>query len=353
MPKHKRNADKKIRKYKNKIRRLQLRRSSSSSTDSEGLRLQKHTESDCTQRWDEQEHTSGGYSQPMSPLTNIINLPAEVSDKNSIIPEPTEPEEPALDSETLQALGDPIVEKKTYGPPINSDLASRCITILKSGLDKENREHLINNYLTPKNCQILQAPKLNPEIIATISDNINNRDRKIEAEQQQLGQGITALNQALSLLVTNTSDRLTIIKTLSDASKILADLHYRKTMSRKKLITPVLDKKFLEIIKDVERDEFLYGGNLSDKIKAMKNAQKSGQTIKKVDHLKTINVRRPGNYSTPSSSSSGNFRGPPRYQSSKTYSRSGQKRPVLERFPYKQFQHPVRKTKAETKPAPK
>lgn len=230
-------------------------------------------------------------------------------------------EEPPLDDEILRALGDPMHEKPKYGLAINGDLAIRWTAIAKGGLDKEAKEKLFKEHLIPENCILFQAPKLNPEIIASISDSVKNRDKKIELEQQQLGHGITALSRGLSLLIKDPADKLSIIKLLSDASKILADLHQCQTVGRKKLITPLLDKKFIEVSKDIERDEFLYGKDLSEKIKSMKNIQRSGLSIKKDSRpVGGPNFRKPGV----------NYNGPPRSQAAKPYFRSGPRRPSME-----------------------
>ncbi|XP_048002050.1 uncharacterized protein LOC125238689 [Leguminivora glycinivorella] len=270
MPKRKKDDTKKIDKYLRKIQRLkekhrrrEHRSRSPSYIEPDDSDANYHSDADTIP-------SKRGEQQPEMDVNQ-----AEGVQQENDMPTEVDMAEVTLDSDTLQALGKPLKEKLKYGPNINGDLSKLWSPILKNGLgDYKERQHLLEKYMVPSNCVLLQAPKLNPEILATISEKQKNRDKKIGEEQQQLGHGITALNRALSLLATNTGDRATIINTLSEASQILSDLHHNQTQSRKKLITPILDKKFLDLIKDAERDEYLYGSDLSDKIKALKYAQK-------------------------------------------------------------------------------
>ncbi|CAG9794716.1 unnamed protein product [Diatraea saccharalis] len=196
----------------------------------------------------------------------------------------TESQTPELDPEILSALGEPNNDIPLFGPPIHGNLAQRWGSILKKGITKEVKDiysnSLLKSYLIPENCLLLHAPKLNAEISAAITDMARNRDKKMESSQQQLGCGITAINKGLSLLLTG-DDKIQTIKLLSDGCRILTDLHYMNSQARSRLLTPVLDKSFLNIIRDTERDDTLFGSKLSEKIKASKVIERQGLQIKK------------------------------------------------------------------------
>ncbi|CAK1591341.1 unnamed protein product [Parnassius mnemosyne] len=248
-----------------------------------------------------------------------------------------------LDPEVLLILVDPVVKKQTFGPDISDNLASRWTPILRKGLNKEDKESITKLYQIPANCDLLLAPTLNPEIGTAITEMAKNRDKKIEFFQQQLGIGLTALGRAMSLVLKDKGEKMQIIKNLNDAARILTDLHFNETQTRKKLITPTLDKSFLNVIKDVDHDEFLYGRNLSEKIKAVKIIEKSSQSIKKADYNMNKNV-----YSQTSqhkSNKQGNFSGPPRTQqrfapATRSTARGRYKKPML----------PIRRTGATALP---
>lgn len=232
--------------------------------------------------------------------------------------ETTEPES-ELDPELLQALGDAPGDLPVYGSDIHDKLAQLWLPILKKGMQKEVKEKLLKDYSIPSNCKLLKAPTLNAEISAAISDIVRTRDKKIQAKQDQLGLGISAISKAMSLLLTS-DDKVQAVKILSDGCRILTDIHYTESQVRTKLITPGLEKAFLTIIQDQERDETLFGSKLPEKIKASKAIEKQGLQIKKTPNPK------PSCSGTQSSvgrfQHQGNWSGPPRHPPSRRGGRS-------------------------------
>lgn len=242
---------------------------------------------------------------------------------------------PQLDPDVLMALGESVEDAPKFGPPIHENLAKIWQQILKKGLTKESKEKIMKNYTIPENCPLLQAPNLNAEIAAAITEMSKNRDKKIKMAQQQLGVGLTAINQALTLLITS-DDKVPVqaIKMISDGCRILSDLHFMETQARTKLLVPGLEKSFLNILKDTERDDTLFGSKLSDQIRASKAVEKQGLQIKKT-------VIPPKTPVTTVQSTIGrpryqeNWTGPPRYAPSNRGGRGGYRKtnPVHRRPP--------------------
>lgn len=235
---------------------------------------------------------------------------------------------PELNADILLALGSKTSDEPEYGENIHDSLAQLWTPLLKKGMPKDDKEKILKGYLIPQNCTLLQAPKLNPEIAAAITESARNRDKKMHNIQQQLGSGITAINKALDLLIGENGDKLKTIKYLSDACRILSDLHHVETLARIKLVTPSLDKKFLTVVQDTCRDDTLFGNKLPEKIKASKTIEKQGLQIKK-----SANNPTPAASAVRPSQQRGNWNGPPRYSSSKT-ARGGTKRTGPSRKPY-------------------
>ncbi|XP_037963133.2 uncharacterized protein LOC105380262 isoform X2 [Plutella xylostella] len=226
-----------------------------------------------------------------------------------------------LDPELMSALGASTSDTAEFGENIHSSLANLWTPLLKKGLQKEEKDNLLKNYLVPANCKLLQAPKLNAEISAAVSEVVRGRDKKLIAFQQQLGTATAAVNKAMNTLLTS-DDKISALRYLSDSCRILADLHHLFSKDRIKLITPSLEKNFLHVIQDTERDETLFGATLGDKIKASKAIEKQGSQIRKVATSQKMN--------TPQASSSrpappGNWSGPPRYSSNRG-GRGGQRK---------------------------
>lgn len=231
-------------------------------------------------------------------------------EQNETVPETLNEVPIELDPEIRLALGDPIEDSPKYGANIHNDLAQRWLPILKKGLIKDVKENLLKEQHIPDNCRLLKSPSLNPEIAAAVAEAVRSRDKKMEVKQNQLGLGITAISRALEIII-NDGSKIETIKHLSEGCRILTDLHYTETQIRTKCITPCLDKSILNIIQEEERDEFLFGSQLSEKIKAAKAIEKQGSQIKR-----NIPQRNNQNQSQCKGRYTGNWTPPPRYASS-------------------------------------
>lgn len=243
------------------------------------------------------------------------------------------PIENELDPELLLALGESTSVSPEYGENIHDNLSKLWLPLLKKGLPTETKNKTLKDYLVPDNCRLLQAPKLNAEISAAIPDMVRNRDKTLAASQQQLGLGITAINRGLDILL-KSDNKIQAMKHLSNGCRILCDSHNFMSKNRVKLITPSLDKTFLHMINETERDETLFGSSLSEKIKAAKAIEKQGLQIKKP-------APKPQKPATPQSSArpsyfQGNWTGPPRYPPANRGGRGGYRKPMasVARRPY-------------------
>lgn len=238
---------------------------------------------------------------------------------------------PPLDPEILSALGEATDSGPTWGQEIHNNLTQLWLPLLKTGMDKELREKVLKQYLIPSNCTLLQAPKLNIEISAAVIEMVRLRDKKVEAMQQQLGAGITAISRAMSTLLTS-DNKIDAIKMVSDGCRILCDLHHHETQARIKMITPGLAKPFLNLIQESERDETLFGVSLPEKIKASKTIEKQGLQIKKTAPPSRSNPVAPST-SAARQPFQGNWTGPPRYSTNRGGRGSHRKLPTSSRRP--------------------
>ncbi|XP_039745511.1 uncharacterized protein LOC120623526 [Pararge aegeria] len=228
----------------------------------------------------------------------------------------------SLDPELLSALGSSTSGTPDFGEDVHESLAGLWTPLLKKGLVKDDKDRLMKEHLIPANCKPLQAPKLNAEISAAVSDIVRGRDKKLVGFQQQLGNGTAAINKAMDVLL-KSDNKILVLKYLTDGCRLLSDLHHCLTKDRIKLITPSLEKNFLNVIQDSERDETLYGNSLSEKIKASKAIEKRGSQIKKT----SVNPKgRTPQTSVTQFSAQKNWSGPPRYPSNRG-GRGGQRRP--------------------------
>lgn len=222
------------------------------------------------------DHTFPSTRASRSPLTNTPQTPPGSQDSEVAL----EIDNPELARELLQALGEDT-------PPTSDsyDLAEvlqvRWEKILSSGLDRENRNNLMEKNILPTNLPQLTAPVLNAEVKKAVSVNISKRDRYLETNQNQLGKGISALGKAMTLLINNKEEnRNNILANLSEAAKLLTDVHYNTSIHRRFLLSPSLNKSVRDVTTKMPITDLLFGHNLSEKIKEVKAVEKSATDLK-------------------------------------------------------------------------
>ncbi|KAL4704110.1 hypothetical protein ACJJTC_016368 [Scirpophaga incertulas] len=144
-------------------------------------------------------------------------------------------------------------------------------------IDKELKNDLMTKHVAFENISML-PPKLNPEKVAAVSEPVKKRDLIIAERQKQVGAALAALGMSLQLFLQN-GERIEILKNINDAAKILCNTCYSDTMSRRSLISAVIKKDMKESLTG-DTDSFLFGSDLSEKIKITKAVQKSVKDLR-------------------------------------------------------------------------
>ncbi|KAL4720456.1 hypothetical protein ACJJTC_014224 [Scirpophaga incertulas] len=235
MPKRKSRDDleylsKKIRKLERKIRRKTRGLSTSSSEEPPREREDENLEEELSVIDVEQSDPTIETSQQLIESNDIMSL-GEPSTSASIAVAP-DVTEPTLDKDIMDILGcDPTIDTK-YGKDINSDLAIRLQHYSTVGITKEGRKDLCEKYLIPSNCKLIDAPLLNAEIKAALTDIVAKRDKYIENRQKQLATTLSCLSEALSLLFSASTKDTKLIKLIMDAARNLCDCQYNDSVTR-------------------------------------------------------------------------------------------------------------------------
>lgn len=186
-----------------------------------------------------------------------------------------------FDEETLRILG---VTTGTVAPELHlyPSLAVNWDKWISDGLDKGEQAEITAKYSRIGNCR-LEAPKLNPEIVASIYDTAVKRDKYLANAQNIRGSAMAALGSAITLLLNQKDDGVDqhqLLSYLADAGRLLTSAHRLDSISRKAFIIPSLDKKLKGILDGIKSDSFLFGENLAEKIKSAKSIEKAGAELK-------------------------------------------------------------------------
>ncbi|KAI8441191.1 hypothetical protein MSG28_009422 [Choristoneura fumiferana] len=266
MPKDKENS---LERIKKKLRRLERKLKSRSRTRSRSPFPMNHWES-------EKERSE----------TPLIWEPTEEPEQNNHTEEQeqnidhTEKAETMVSAEVLKLLGE-APEEVGYGPDLLPQICSRWQGILKKGLEKAEKVNIVKKYPPPANFKLVDAPKLNPEAQAAAGENVIKRDKAIEAKQKQVSCALIAIGQALNKLCKAPQGNEDIITLLSDSGRLLCDYHHAESSTRKQfLLTGLENKTAREALKDTEVDQWLFGENLADKLKASKAIERSSKDLR-------------------------------------------------------------------------
>lgn len=178
-------------------------------------------------------------------------------------------------------LGDEGAVPTLFAPPLHDDIATRWDVILRKGLDSDKRAEVILRYAPPENCKNIIPPNLNLHVKGALSESNEKRDARLANLQKQVGAGVAAIGKVLSSLYQKgeEGDRENI-QALSDAGRLLADVHYQETLSRRDLVLLNINKDLKDTLSNSPPDEWLFGANLEEVIKAKKTIDLSSQQLK-------------------------------------------------------------------------
>lgn len=244
-------------------------------------------------------------------------------------------EEVELDEDILKILGEAPQPDLALGKDILKHIASRWQDILLKGLSKETKEPIMKKYLIPANCKLLIAPLLNPEAKTAVPDVLAKRDTTIMQKQNQIGVALAALSQVTELILQNETSKQVLLQPLSDACRILCDSHNIETKTRRSILMSSINTSLRDTLASTDRDKYLFGEDLAEKLKTAKTVQKTGESLLKTNAVasssknsnakgnpkRNLNFRGPIQRRPPNRAESSRGRPPGRQTRGTTYSR--------------------------------
>lgn len=221
-------------------------------------------------------------------LSNSGHNPALTSDRGE--------QQNALPDHLLELLGDNPQVKNNNSFVVNPELETRWSYILTNGAKEElvNKYQLLNPI--PDNLPLANAPLLNPEVSVTVSRDTLTRDKFKADFQHDLAFALSAIGRLTTCALANDQDLTNKAVTLcSQAGVILANLHYKISKQRRYLAARTFNKSISHLATTTKIDQFLFGSDFGEKIKALKSAERSGQDLarSRVGVSKPLNSYRP------------------------------------------------------------
>lgn len=195
-----------------------------------------------------------------------------------------------LNVELLEEIGKRVAEDRVLAPAIPKSIAVRLEDILKKGLPKKEREKLLQTHVPPKNCILIHPPKLNKELKVSINKICKKRDQRIVEKQQKITACLALMGSSIVDILNNfnsegkelnlSSIQITLIKKLSEAARLMADLQRDETLTRRSLILATISSSQKETLDSVNADKWLFGQKLGERLKAAKSIERSGKDLK-------------------------------------------------------------------------
>ncbi|XP_024877335.1 uncharacterized protein LOC112458126 [Temnothorax curvispinosus] len=210
-----------------------------------------------------------------------------------------------LDEEILDVIGKRVAEDRVLAPAIPKSIAVRLEDILKKGLPKEEREKLIKEHAPPKNCVLIDPPKLNEEVKVSIAEPSRKRDDRIVDKQKKITACLALMGSSIVDVINNSKAdkgtsilppaQIALVKKLSEAARLLADLQRDETLTRRSLILATINSSQKEVLESSTADEWLFGQKLDERLKAAKTIERSGKDLKAKPKIS----KKPKNFKTP------------------------------------------------------
>lgn len=147
-------------------------------------------------------------------------------------------------------------------------------------MTSEQSVEINSKYQVPSNVQ-LNPPDINPEIASIMSLAHKNKDKSLVNLQKQIGLALLTLGHSLGELIITGNSNNKIVDPIWDSARVLANTFYEITEKRKQFILPLVNCNMKVILEQTETTkEFLFGGNLTDNIKAAKSIESTSKNLK-------------------------------------------------------------------------
>lgn len=180
---------------------------------------------------------------------------------------------------------------RTQTPPTSSSWNPTVLNAIQTesrgGLNNEVRSNLLSKYEPKGELSSLAPPKLNKELIAALTPSVIKRDEYQSSSQAQVAASLNALGSGMSLLLKPEilQDLKNVARSaltnFSEGIHLLADHHYRLSLARRAFTKPSLNIVGKNAAESAPIDEFLFGQNFAETLKAAQVCEKTARDVSK------------------------------------------------------------------------
>ncbi|XP_074098337.1 uncharacterized protein LOC141527015 [Cotesia typhae] len=175
-------------------------------------------------------------------------------------------------------------------------------------METSTKKEILEKYPDKDNIN-LKAPILNPELLPLLHKSAVGRDKHLASNQNLCGLSLVSLGKALCAMFSDDEEPLEkddILELLCDSSNIMCELMFQLEKACKTHVYQYVESKRKTVLEESVTDEFLFGKDLSKRIKDSSTVEKAGLTLKSKPEQKTfVSRKRFLNWKSPATSRGG------------------------------------------------
>jgi len=139
--------------------------------------------------------------------------------------------EETVSKDILEMLGKDPQKLKALDIVLHDSLKLHWNYWVTHGIEKKSKEELMEKYARLTE---FDAPRLNPEISAILSESAAKRDSFMVENQKLAGSALTAIDSALTMVMTEEDDidKLLFVDRLNEAAKLIMAIHYNESLEK-------------------------------------------------------------------------------------------------------------------------
>jgi hypothetical protein len=204
----------------------------------------------------------------------------ELLDRDALVSD--EPEE---DEDLLAVINESLNPSEEAGAPVSERLAKLVNEKFTLDFDLQKRKSIMENYRTPKNCDQLVSPRVNPEIWGKLQNSVKRTDIKSSVLQDILLSVSSAIVNTMEALLESREKKAlpnykALLSTLTDSIALLGHVHKEMSFNRRDALRYHLNPEFRQACSRVVKPTgFLFGDDLSKTIQDIRATNKVVNTV--------------------------------------------------------------------------
>ena len=210
-----------------------------------------------------------------------LDVPGEHDLSESDVEEGDAREQDVSVSDFFQNLSENLTEDEAVGPDIDAGLAGLVHQMLSVKISSNGTKERCEKFPKPKNCKFLEQLKVNPEVWTVLGKHLRRQDLILQESQKLLLKSSIPVIKAIEVIHKSKVDKipvdhLELIKTLCDSVAFVGASNFGLVKARQDFIKPALPSKWKGLCFAPEKlpEKFLFGDNLSDRMKEISETNK-------------------------------------------------------------------------------